>query len=356
MNPVPDRLRLLPDLDILYAQICAEEDFLGQLIEAQRPFSPTSLRSPFESARSDAPPRSPFQRAVAERGPEVVEKIRRDGASAELDEEESDVFEAIIALTGRPALFFKQGAFVQPPAKWEILETFRAEIETNALSVGRIEVEGHPERDWWGTGFLVTEEVVMTNRHIANKFCHQDESGVWQFKPEMIARIDYLEEVDNEESAEFELTEIIGIHEDPDVDMALFRMSTTSASGATPPAPLQFAPDTQGIRLGSNLYLVGYPAYDERNNVSAMIRIFGNVFDVKRLQPGEIRGVLPQPSWLMHDCSTLGGNSGSCVIDLNSNRVLGLHFKGSYRETNYAVALWRLQNDPLVQKAGLQFG
>ena len=29
---------------------------------------------------------------------------------------------------------------------------------------------------------------------------------------------------------------------------------------------------------------------------------------------------------MFHDCSTLGGVSGSCVVDLDSNQVIGLHF------------------------------
>src|SRR5262249_34036669 len=38
-----------------------------------------------------------------------------------------------------------------------------------------------------------------------------------------------------------------------------------------------------------------------------------------------------------HDCTTLGGNSGSVVLDLASGEAVGLHFAGLYQETNYAV-------------------
>src|SRR5262249_58349861 len=40
---------------------------------------------------------------------------------------------------------------------------------------------------------------------------------------------------------------------------------------------------------------------------------------------------------LWHNCTTLGGNSGSVVFDLNSGQALGLHFSGSFLVTNYAV-------------------
>jgi V8-like Glu-specific endopeptidase len=56
-----------------------------------------------------------------------------------------------------------------------------------------------------------------------------------------------------------------------------------------------------------------------------------------------------------HDCSTLGDNSGSCVVDLQTGRVIGLHFRGSYRRTRYAVALWQLAGDSLLKSAGVRF-
>jgi hypothetical protein len=59
---------------------------------------------------------------------------------------------------------------------------------------------------------------------------------------------------------------------------------------------------------------------------------------------------------MFHDASTLGGNSGSCVVDLDSNRVIGLHFAGRYMQYNEAVALWRLADDPLLARAGVNFG
>jgi V8-like Glu-specific endopeptidase len=58
---------------------------------------------------------------------------------------------------------------------------------------------------------------------------------------------------------------------------------------------------------------------------------------------------------LFHDASTLGGNSGSCVVDLDTGQVLGLHFGGQYMHYNVAVALWRLVDDPLLARAGVNF-
>jgi V8-like Glu-specific endopeptidase len=57
----------------------------------------------------------------------------------------------------------------------------------------------------------------------------------------------------------------------------------------------------------------------------------------------------------MHDCSKLGGNSGSCVIDLETNQVIGLHFGGRYLGRNSAVALWELRDDRLLKKGRVNF-
>jgi endonuclease G len=67
-----------------------------------------------------------------------------------------------------------------------------------------------------------------------------------------------------------------------------------------------------------------------------MENLFGDVYDKKRLAPGQIRQSGPEE--LQHDCSTLGGNSGSVVLDLATGDALGIHFAGRFLEANYAVS------------------
>ena len=102
--------------------------------------------------------------------------------------------------------------------------------------------------------------------------------------------------------------------------------------------------------------MIGYPAWDgRRNDPEPMRRIFADIYNVKRLQPGEISGAAPASFELLHDCSTLGGNSGSPVVDLETHRVLGLHVGGRYLENSHAIPLWTLRADPLIQRARLNF-
>jgi hypothetical protein len=80
-----------------------------------------------------------------------------------------------------------------------------------------------------------------------------------------------------------------------------------------------------------------------------------DIYNVKRLQPGTTTELVPEQNVMKHDCSTLGGNSGSPVFDLTDHRVLGLHFGGRYGFGNYAVPLWQLVDDPLLRRAEVNF-
>jgi hypothetical protein len=148
---------------------------------------------------------------------------------------------------------------------------------------------------------------------------------------------------------------VIGVH---DVyDLALFKVErVSSTTGKKSPEPLTIASHAPAPAEARDVYVVGYPAWDGfRNDPEPMRKIFSNIFDVKRLQPGKITALEAETKGFMHDCSTLGGNSGSCVIDLETNQVVGLHYGGKYREGNHAVALWELVQDPLLKKAKVNF-
>ncbi len=239
-----------------------------------------------------------------------------------------------------------------PPCHpWEKLEDHRDAIEATLKSVGRIELDGHPALDWVGTGFLVAPDVIVTNRHVAKEFSRQGADAAWSFEPGMVPRVDFAEELGDSRPREFQIAELIGISDA--FDMAFLRAEQTGASGAIPP-PIALAPETAAAS-GRDVYVVGYPAADSRrNDPEEQRRIFANVFDVKRLQPGQIVGVEPEAHLLMHDCSTLGGNSGSCVVDLETHQILGLHFSGRYLVTNKAITLASCP-DPLIREAGLVF-
>jgi hypothetical protein len=287
-------------------------------------------------------------------GVRAVNKLKDEGEGVDLTGEELIGLEAIVHIEARPAILIQDGRFFPPPAEWQNLESQRDQIQLNFKSVGRIEVINHPTYEWVGTGFLVGENVIMTNRHVAEIFSKRGCLGRWEIEPEMTAKIDYVEELGSLTSAEFSLTNIIGIHST--FDLALFNVEMTSSTGINPPQPLKISSAPPANLLGRNVYCVGYPAWDgRRNDPEVMRKIFSNIFNVKRFQPGKVMSFSSTRKILTHDCSTLGGNSGSCVIDLESNQVVGLHFGGRYLQGNSAVALWELTNDRLLRRGNINF-
>jgi hypothetical protein len=103
---------------------------------------------------------------------------------------------------------------------------------------------------------------------------------------------------------------------------------------------------------------MGYPVRDaRRNEPEPVARIFRDVYNVKRVQPGLLRGTLTfhQIPFLRHDCAPLGQNTGAPLIDLETQQVLGLQTTGRYLEPGTAVPLWVLRDDPLLRRAGVTF-
>jgi endonuclease G len=58
---------------------------------------------------------------------------------------------------------------------------------------------------------------------------------------------------------------------------------------------------------------------------------------------------------LAHDCSTLGGNSGSALLDIEAETVVGLHFGGEYLVANHAVPTAALAQDRRFADHGVIF-
>ncbi|MFD7627346.1 trypsin-like serine peptidase [Streptomyces sp. NPDC059851] len=287
---------------------------------------------------------------VLEAGARGLEKLAA-GRADEVDEDEYFGVEAIVLLEGRPAILVQGQDFPAQPGDWAVLDGHRDGIRNSIARVGRVDVVGHPRLEWVGTAFLVGPDVVMTNRHVADEFAREDGTA-WSFRPGVTARLDLAEElsaVPGDGSMEFEVTEVIGIH--PEVDLALLRVETDGDDRA-PATPLAVAADPPADIPGRPVYVVGYPAEDSRRNEpEAMRRIFMDVYNVKRLQPGTTTKLVRERLTVNHDCSTLGGNSGSPVFDLADHRVLGLHYGGRYGFGNWAVPLWEMVDDPLLSRA-----
>jgi hypothetical protein len=221
--------------------------------------------------------------------------------------------------------------------------------------VGRIELLGHPEFDWAGTGFLVSEKCLMTTRRTAELFAESAAAGQWQFRPGISAWMDYQPQAPRPASAAYRINAVIGVHDRCDLALLAVEPPQPSVSG---PVPLALAAQPPAALEGRPVYLVGYPSCDtRRNEPERILRIFRDVFNVKRVQPGTLRGVLRfgDVHLLQHDCAMLGNAAGACLVDLETHQVLGVHVSGRYLERGTAIPLWELQSDPLLQRAGVTF-
>lgn len=248
--------------------------------------------------------------------------------------------ETIVLRTGRPVLAVMddeaQLVFSDPESSvWESrLRDASAHLAAAARAVGRIEVEGH-SLAWLGTGWLVKPDVVVTNRHVAAEFGRHDGTG-FVFKQGLggspiNASIDFLEEIGSTRERTFRLNRILHIEDSSGPDLAF--IAVTPNRGNSLAAPIGLSSHAAEDEM---VAVIGYPARDSRiPDQQLMDEIFGNVYNKKRLAPGQLIG--SDPTSVLHDCSTLGGNSGSVVLSLSTGEAVGLHFAGRFLQSNFAV-------------------
>jgi endonuclease G len=249
---------------------------------------------------------------------------------------------AIILRMGRPVLLVRDDDFdlaeIGTDTWASRLEASRAVLRAAIRSVGRIELVGHPSYDWIGTGWVAADEVIVTNRHVAEVFATRV-GEQFLFRSSLLgqleAAIDFREEHGRDSAAEFRIAEVLHIEDDPGPDMAFLRIDWLGNSvERRPPIPL-----AEDLRPERGIAVIGYPAKDSRTRMpEEMDRIFGNVYDVKRLAPGETTGMLDDDRVVTHNASTIGGCSGSVVLDLEHGDALALHFAGREEVANYAVS------------------
>lgn len=273
--------------------------------------------------------------------------------------------EAIVEEEGRPVVFVIDDQFDTLASPWMQLNTdpVRSRINSVMPSVGRIEDISGGIPQHIGTGFIVGSNLMMTNRHVAEAFVRgtgrlRDQLS---FIPGIESAIDFRRENEldpNDLSTSLRITDVVMVH--PYWDMALFRVDGLSAAHGA----LRLAVRAPEDLVGRNVVVIGYPGRGKdrsRKAIQLERKVYGTIFGVKRLAPGEIEireriesfdHVVPA---MTHDSSTLAGNSGSAIVDVETGEVVGLHFAGITLKANYSVPLFELARDPRVVDAGVNF-
>jgi endonuclease G len=317
-----------------------------------------------EGSRVDSAERVATRQASAEMEASALRKLA-NGDFDDLSRRERMNLEAIVEEDGRPVVFVIEDQFDTLPSPWTHLNTepVRTRINSVMPSIGRIEDISGGIPQHIGTGFVVGQNLIMTNRHVAEAFVR----GVGRvrnqlsFVPGIDSAIDFRRENEldpNDLSTSLRLTDVVMVH--PYWDMALFRVDGLSIASRALKLSVRAPEDL----IGREIVAVGYPGRGNdrsRRAVQLERKVFGTTFGVKRLAPGEIEVrekiesfdyVVPA---MTHDSSTLAGNSGSAIIDVGTGEVVGLHFAGITLKANYSVPLFELARDPRVVDAGVNF-
>jgi endonuclease G len=195
---------------------------------------------------------------------------------------------------------------------------------------------------------VVGKGLIATNRHVAQLFSQG--LGLTIRYRAGDAAIDFKRQIDapdDDGAAYLSVRAVEMIH--PYWDMALLRVDNLPTDRM-----LRLSVKSPEELLSHNVVVIGYPARDDRSDFALQDRVFSRTYNVKRLQPGIIRARAEIQSFennvnaMTHDASTLGGNSGSAVVDIDSGDVVALHFAGEYLKANYAVPMYELARDSRV--------
>jgi V8-like Glu-specific endopeptidase len=229
--------------------------------------------------------------------------------------------------------------------------------------IGRMDVANFPGIDFLGTAWFVAPDIVVTNRHVASLIARRD-GRRFVFKrgvagnplTSSVCTAHEFDDLAPDKARVFAVREVLYIEpESSPIDIAFLRVQRRTDGSRQDFIPVA----REDVGADNPVFVVGYPARAPKSVIpdqERMKELFRDRYDVKRAAPGF---TMPgENGSTRHDCTTLGGNSGSVVLDLKTGLAVGLHFAGLYQESNYAVRASVLrdyiekrkwQNPPLVE-------
>jgi hypothetical protein len=287
--------------------------------------------------------------------------------------------EAVVRTDGsRPVLFVEDdcvdvtapsiGAYAVP------LSRFEDQLRSVCQAVGRVDdpSDSAAPLGYQGTAWAIGEGLVVTNYHVLaaiapggirfnGRFQGRLNTGVAVHFGHEVGYLGHerrfpirrVVSVGQEGAAELAHPDYLDLNFDG-LDLAVLELEPVPGQ-AFPEPVLVARGDDQHTRgglasAGHGIYVVGYPGDQRATPADLFAQLFAGVRGYKRLAPGLITatpGEVPHDprQWIVtHDASTLGGNSGSALVDLDTDgrTVLGLHFAGVYAQQNWAYALERI--------------
>lgn len=226
----------------------------------------------------------------------------------------------------RPAILSRQGALdnLSPEVAPSFPDWagFQKSVKPFLYSIGRIDLI---PKESVGTGWLVSDGVLVTNKHVLDHLSKG--TGVLE-KGQAVVRFKFESGAPDEEEPT-NITGVVGVHDE--LDIALLEVEKQKLTPTRKALSVQSKP----VEAGHPVVAIGYPFDDSRRNPLFISAIFEGKFGVKRAAPGEVSNLGERS--IFHDCSTLGGNSGSPILSMKTGRVVGLHSDGYFLFRNEAV-------------------
>ena len=356
----------MPDRALVSDRLRTEVDYISQLLGEKPDLDQVDL--------------------LATAGKEGLDLLNEAGAEANLTDLHLAGLEAVIRSDGtRPVAFVREDFIdTQQPSlqgsEWLFeLGAVESNIRHLCKATGRVDDPTQRSLGYQGTAFLVGDGLVMTNRHVLRAITKEGDADRGELKANIT--IDFGRELGPPTTdRRFAVREIVyrgrggaAGWEQPNrlnfdgLDIAVLAIDTQAGSGAgmlPPPLPIQRGDAVKYAVRGRKAFVVGFPGSTEGLAADIFDLVFSGVKAFKRFAPGLIlepagEGAIDRDphNWIMtHDASTLGGNSGSPIWDLESKKsaLLGIHFAGMPDRRNWAHSFERIE-DALDGIDGLTF-
>jgi V8-like Glu-specific endopeptidase len=302
---------------------------------------------------------------IVERGDTAL-RVVRDGDNQRLQADPGlvNTLEVVVKSDGsRPSFMIRDGEIARstsPLGSWgPILDAEEDKLHEAIACIGRIDDPAAP-REFWGTGFLVQKDLIVTNRHVLQAVATKQDDGTWEINEG--AKIDFGHEHRGRDSVNprpLKRVVYAGAKEiDPrqidhkKLDLALIELGPGRGRKKSP-TPLAVELATDWPTPDTTLFTIGYPADPglEAETSTVLELLFHSTFGYKRLAPGAVMTspVKRAPWTLAHDATTLGGNSGSVVLAKGREGVAAaLHYGGMRQPTleNWGHVLGMVLDEP----------
>lgn len=213
----------------------------------------------------------------------------------------------------------------------ELWLPFRDKLQQLQPSVARLDRVDDPSaigesgRTPLGTGFLVSRDLMLTAAHVVDQLSFG--TGRLEQGQALAEFFGYFGATGREPC---DIISVVAC--DQELDLALLKLDTQVLLNDNRTA---LKPQAVDLAIAAPIAVIGFPLEDPRNRSGFISIVFGRNFAVKRAALGAV--IDQDKKYFLHDCSTLGGNSGSPVCDLQTGAVCGVHVSGRALANNQAV-------------------